>query len=182
MADDVRGLEIRIRNLEDGMHPVELRMPAEILELPSFSKEVEVTGSLRKEDNRLTLSLTSRAEGHFECVRCNDPFDRVIEARSELLFVPPHLYSEEIENEDVHPFDPFASHSIDITPDIRDAVGLAVPMRMYCRKNCQGLCPVCGVNHNYQDCDCEVPVAGGVWSELEELREQLRKRESGEGS
>ena len=45
-------------------------------------------------------------------------------------------------------------HQIDLTGPAREALLLEMPMRMLCRKDCQGLCPVCGANLNEKPCDC----------------------------
>ena len=45
-------------------------------------------------------------------------------------------------------------HQIDLTGPAREALLLEMPMRLLCRKDCPGLCPVCGANLNATPCDC----------------------------
>lgn len=40
---------------------------------------------------------------------------------------------------------------IDLSQAIRDNLVLAMPIRLLCREDCRGLCPVCGVNLNDLD-------------------------------
>lgn len=44
---------------------------------------------------------------------------------------------------------------LDITDDIRQAILLAVPLKLICRDDCRGLCPHCGTNWNTAMCGCE---------------------------
>lgn len=60
---------------------------------------------------------------------------------------------------------------LDVTEDIRAEMLLALPMTLLCQQECRGLCPVCGVNRNLENCDCEEPDTGsGAWSALDGLK------------
>jgi len=52
--------------------------------------------------------------------------------------------------------------SVDITAHVRDAVILSLPMKILCREDCRGLCPVCGRNLNEGGCGCRYPEAGAT--------------------
>ncbi|TXF36756.1 DUF177 domain-containing protein [Collinsella sp. BA40] len=43
---------------------------------------------------------------------------------------------------------------IDLAGAINDAVVMDVPYVVLCQPDCAGLCPVCGVNLNREQCDC----------------------------
>lgn len=49
---------------------------------------------------------------------------------------------------------------------IAEQVILAVPMKILCRPDCQGLCPVCGVNRNFEACHCALPHAESPFASL----------------
>jgi uncharacterized protein len=48
----------------------------------------------------------------------------------------------------------FSEGVIDLGPELRDEILLAVPVRVLCREDCAGLCAVCGGNRNVTPCDC----------------------------
>jgi len=48
----------------------------------------------------------------------------------------------------------FADGTIDLSPELRDELMLAVPVSVLCREGCIGLCAVCGGNRNITPCDC----------------------------
>jgi len=56
---------------------------------------------------------------------------------------------------------------------IREQVLLSVPLKVLCRENCLGLCPVCGKNRNTEPCGCAQPIQDPRWSALKEIREKL---------
>jgi uncharacterized protein len=61
---------------------------------------------------------------------------------------------------------------IDIEPEIRDTLLLNLPEKPLCRKDCKGLCTVCGNNKNIHPCDCRTP-AGDI--RLTKLNEFFKK-------
>ena len=44
---------------------------------------------------------------------------------------------------------------IDLGEVMREQFYLALPMKPLCREDCQGLCPVCGINRNRETCTCQ---------------------------
>ncbi|MDX1659670.1 MAG: DUF177 domain-containing protein [Nitriliruptorales bacterium] len=60
--------------------------------------------------------------------------------------------------------------AIDLSTMIRDAVLMDLPMRVLCREDCQGLCPVCGADRNEVDCGHEPENEPDPrWAKLAEL-------------
>lgn len=59
--------------------------------------------------------------------------------------------------------------TVDVTPDIREDVLLALPAYPVCREECRGLCPTCGKNLNSGSCSCQPP--GSLrWGSLDGLK------------
>lgn len=46
---------------------------------------------------------------------------------------------------------------LEINDDIREDILLNFPMKVLCKEDCSGICPVCGVNLNQQKCNCQKP-------------------------
>jgi DUF177 domain-containing protein len=50
----------------------------------------------------------------------------------------------------------FSGDGLNLADVVREQVLLSVPMKILCRPDCQGLCPVCGVNRNVKECGCSL--------------------------
>ncbi len=69
---------------------------------------------------------------------------------AEMFADPRRLDEDAIEDEDFL-LEPDLAH-VDLGPLLRDTVVMEVPVRVLCREDCQGLCPVCGTDRNVTDC------------------------------
>lgn len=49
----------------------------------------------------------------------------------------------------------FEGHMLQLNDAALGALWLEMPMRVLCAPDCQGLCPVCGVNRNISQCACQ---------------------------
>ena len=58
---------------------------------------------------------------------------------------------------------------LDLTPLVREALMLDLPVAPVCRDDCAGLCPVCGVDRNEAPCSCDAQATDPRWSALEGL-------------
>ncbi|MGB9720687.1 MAG: DUF177 domain-containing protein [bacterium] len=54
----------------------------------------------------------------------------------------------------------YSGPNIDISVGIREAIILAMPPAPLCKKDCKGLCPVCGKNLNREKCNCKIQKTG----------------------
>ena len=102
-----------------------------------------------------------------ECRRCLEPV--TVEAHEEmgLLF----RAGEELEDDepaDVLPLPEGAE--LDLKDAVREQVLLSVPQYVYCRAECKGLCPQCGMNWNEAECDCTSDEVDERWAPLRQLK------------
>ena len=65
---------------------------------------------------------------------------------------------------------------VDLAPLAHDAIFLDLPLAPLCRPDCQGLCPICGIDRNEATCTCQAPV-DPRWATLDGL--QFADPESG---
>lgn len=114
--------------------------------------EAYKTGSNVRLVGRLTTTL------EVACSRCLEPLAVPVEAALDLLFLPAVLHADdgerETNDEDVG-VSFYQNDQIDLGEVIREQCYLAVPMKPLCREDCQGLCPVCGINRNREACSCQ---------------------------
>lgn len=88
-----------------------------------------------------------------ECGRCTDFFSTTL---CDSSFLRDYEISGGVE-------------TVDVTPDLREDVLMALPAYPVCREACAGLCPTCGKNLNEGRCSCPPP--GGLnWGALDGLK------------
>ncbi len=63
----------------------------------------------------------------------------------------------------------YEGSKLDVTKAVEDEIVLSVPTLFLCSDNCKGLCPVCSVNKNVEDCDCDSQKEN-VFSALKNLK------------
>jgi uncharacterized protein len=120
----------------------------------------------------VTASLETSVQ--LECCRCLETFSIPIRVEIEEEFHPTiDIHTGAVlpvsdTEEDATTID--EHHVLDLTEVVRQALFLALPMNPLCKKDCAGLCPLCGTDLNQEQCQCEPDT---VDPRLEALRQLL---------
>ncbi len=77
---------------------------------------------------------------------------------------------DEAEEDDVFPLTAGA-RAVDLRPVVREAWLLAAPAFVTCRDDCQGLCPICGIDRNVETCACASASTDSRWDALRAMRD-----------
>ena len=176
-------LILRFSDLLPGENRLTLELTGEELDLPmredlAFPREVRITIEARKETTTVTLRVTTQTTVHLQCSRCLEPFTR--EVRGTETYVirrgKERLAREQaLREEDIHTLFT-VEDEVDLTPLVREPLLLEIPVRPLCREDCRGLCPVCGVNRNVEDCGhTRASTREGPLSVLKELLRKPQK-------
>ncbi len=111
------------------------------------------------------MTATAPVEG--ECGRCLRPISDTLDVTFQELYAYADSTTDETAEEDE--VGRLQGDLIDLEPELRDAVVLALPTNPLCRADCPGLCPECGVpwddlpaDHSHQQVDPR-------WAALREL-------------
>ncbi|MCR5502732.1 MAG: DUF177 domain-containing protein [Lachnospiraceae bacterium] len=64
---------------------------------------------------------------------------------------------------------------LDVYGLIEEELLLSLPEKVLCRKDCKGLCPVCGANRNEKECGCDTFVPDPRLAGLGDILKQLNK-------
>jgi uncharacterized protein len=145
------------------------RIPAEGLELSGDDADVfpaesqtdafEPLGPVRYDfhanyvSGELIVTGVITADVRFPCSRCAASFNKEVRD-GRFSFV-----SET----------PDGTESVDLTPDIREAILCAFPSHPMCRNDCKGLCAQCGKDLNEEGCEC-TPDEMSRWGALDGLK------------
>lgn len=115
------------------------------------------------------LKLNVEAQTSLYCDRCGEKFESIVSGHLTTLFTPDPLKIEGAEGGELRLFDSRAS-TLDLTPDVTDALILAVPEKLICQESCKGLCSQCGVNLNRASCTCRKDEIDPRWDALKKLK------------
>ncbi len=61
---------------------------------------------------------------------------------------------------------------LDISEEVYQYLVVNIPIKAICSENCQGLCQECGINKNYESCECRLAGVDPRWEKLKRLLEQ----------
>jgi uncharacterized protein len=125
------------------------------LEARPGQRGVRAKGRLVMAGDDVVAHGTLRGELDTTCARCLEPAQLSLDLPLDVTFLPRddgEGDSDEVEDEQVGFYD---GDQVDLGPEIRDQILLAMPVGPLCKETCAGLCPVCGGNRNQTPCDCE---------------------------
>ncbi len=160
-------MKINISKLSEGEHFYTFIVKPSDLELESkrFNKPVYVEATLEKSKKQLFLRAIVYTVGRFQCDRCVEDFDMVLENSYRMYYVYSEEDSKKYEQDEVMVITP-ETNEIDISDDVRQMILLAVPMKLLCYEECLGLCSKCGKNLNFETCTCKVEEIDPRWAPL----------------
>lgn len=98
----------------------------------SLEQPIRVSAFITKAEHEVLVRAHIRGVLHCSCGRCLQPFESPLQAEMTMSY-------------EAAPTD-----ILDITDDVRQEILLAYPMIPLCRRDCKGLCPVCGHNLNQE--------------------------------
>ncbi len=144
----------------------------------AIEDEVRVVCRITRSGELVRVQGEAFARFSAQCARCLDEFE--IDVRGTFLFVAKRMplgvpVPHEEESSDEEKELVYLEHdavSFDISDHVRDAVILALPMKILCREDCKGLCVVCGSNQNESECGCDRKCGDERWRNLEKLFEK----------
>jgi uncharacterized protein len=107
--------------------------------------------SILNEGNCFSLYGSVHANAILTCSRCLKPLVFPLNGNVEARYCEEQ--EEPAGDEELLPLE---GSKIDIIPALREALILAMPVKIICSESCKGLCSICGKDLNQGDCDCQV--------------------------
>jgi uncharacterized protein len=106
------------------------------------------------------------------CDRCLESYRRLLDFEFR-LFLSAHIsdpdQSElELSEEDMA-VQFVEGDEVDLFEIVREQIYISLPMKSLCRKDCSGLCPVCGIDLNKNSCKCHRGEGHPGFSKLKDL-------------
>ncbi len=155
------------------MRVVQLEVPApeslglELIRVPE-GESVSLTVRLESVSEGILVSARARAALRGECGRCLREISDELDVEFQQLYAYEHSTTDETTDDDE--VGRLRGDLIDLEPELRDAVVLALPLHPTCREDCPGLCPECGVPWDELPADHSHAQADPRWAALSQLK------------
>ena len=137
------GMEIQV-NKE---YPIEAF--SEFSDMPSLQTPVTLTGTITNHAGNLFLKGDLSFRATFLCDRCLESFEK------DFIIPMEDTIAREDSGLEADEFIPYQHNMVLLTEAIYKCIFAVTLDQQLCRKDCKGLCPVCGCNRNETTCDCD---------------------------
>ena len=129
---------------------------------------VSVMGEVYKANKDLILTLKGNYLYKSICDRCLIKTERNIKFKSSGKL-------KKKSRENIEDFDDaediifYFDSKVNLLGYVWDQILSSIPMKNLCNENCKGLCPVCGIDLNKDNCKCEIETGNLQFQKLREL-------------
>ena len=146
----------------------------DVLSVPDKSVEKDIELEINEIDIRgFACSLKDKSSLHYKLTNLGDdkcrievkvsftlavPCDRCltdVDIPIEIDYNEAFNVSDDEDNQDLDDISYIREYQLDINMLIYEEVSLKLPMKILCKDDCLGICPVCGVNRNVKECGCD---------------------------
>jgi uncharacterized protein len=145
------------------LHRISVSKTYPVGSLDYHGAEFRQVGDLKFDAVAELVGAEIRVRGHLgtviecSCDRCLGLVQIPVERDLDLFYRPMKEIAreEEIEiSDDESDVAFYHEKGIELADVVSEQVILSIPMKVVCRADCKGLCPVCGVNRNLELCNC----------------------------
>lgn len=170
MIVDLTTLKNSLFSFDFTLTPEEINLNSEEAALKNV---VKTQGNLKKGIAQTDVEGEIFADIEIECSRCLTSAENSLKIAFDTAFISPENYTEakeaELRIEDLE-VSIIEDDRIDLTEIVREQILLNLPTQIFCKDDCQGLCPKCGANRNLIDCKCEEKEIDPRWKALGDLK------------
>ncbi len=131
-----------------------------------FKEPLSVAGKVLNIGGTLEITATIKGGYVTECSRCGID---VAEGFSAELFESMDNDFSDIDEECIV----VQGNVIDISGSIEACIFGNIPLQTLCSEDCKGLCPVCGINLNEKECNCDTTVYDPRFAIFRNLSEEV---------
>ena len=133
-------------------------------ELPVAGK-IRIDGEISNVGDVLLLQARVSASVNRMCSRCLKEFTADSAAEVVEKYYPSGSPGVE---KDAYVYE---ADIVDITEPLRESLLLAEPLKVLCKEDCLGICPVCGADRNVHPCSCDT---GSIDPRLAALKQFIK--------
>ncbi len=150
--------------------PLDFSIEPEAPEGVTFVGDVHIVGEITNRGGYMRLDVEAEIPYRAACARCLTDVDGVFTMPFERTVVTEGTLTEEQLEDNVDEYVVIFDGILDIDDAVREAIILSFPMRLLCREDCPGLCPMCGKPLVDGPCGCTKKEIDPRWAILATLK------------
>jgi uncharacterized protein len=127
-----------------------------------FLDGVDFSVYITREKDKIRVRGQIRTVLSLRCVECLENFELKVNSRFDIILFPVSLIKSAdaaLTTDDME-YIFYDGEEIDLEKILMEQVNLFIPLNPTCNPGCKGICPNCGANLNYEECQCEHPQTG----------------------
>ena len=113
-----------------------------------LNEPLVVQAKYRLDDSGVRVAGTICTQLAATCSRC------LAEAHIPVREEFSEVFTRQCDRNHIDAFRSGDPHHLSLDNFVRDALLTAVPIKVLCKQDCRGLCPICGTNLNNSSCSC----------------------------
>lgn len=142
-------------------------------DLGSPETPVELVLRTHQQDQDFLVQGNVHSVFNISCDRCLGSTPSSIQGQFSAWLVPGPLPEVNPGEEEWISF-PAHRKEVDLSDLISRTIYLELPKKVLCREDCQGLCPICGIDLNRTSCKCKSGEMDERWSALLSVKQKLK--------
>jgi uncharacterized protein len=167
-------MQIKFTNYKNGLHQFDFKTSVGELGLEEkFNGNVLLNCEMDKSSTQIVLKCNLQLTAKYICDRCTLEFeDKITTKFKSIYFITYSKKNDEVDENGIYYLSP-DDDKIDLSIDTVGNALLAIPMKILCNEDCKGLCSMCGINQNENECNCVADTSNPIWDKLLELKGKL---------
>jgi len=167
-------MQIKFTNYKEGLHNFVFETDVEDLGIEEkFVGNVLLNCEMDKSSTQIVLNCNLKIVSRQVCDRCTADSEELVDIDFKSIYFLTSIRENVDEDESGIHYLTSDDDKIDLSDDTVENALLTVPMKILCKKDCKGLCSVCGVNKNEEECNCVIETSNPVWDKLLKLKGKL---------
>lgn len=122
---------------------------------------INIVANIKKDNDKLIVEGRGNAKVEMLCDRCLAPVVKEVSFTFDDCFDSNDDCFEETETID--------NNILDLGYSVKSGMISALPMKVLCKEDCAGLCPICGKDLNEGSCDCDTTYINPNFESLRSL-------------
>ncbi|MCP4633639.1 MAG: DUF177 domain-containing protein [candidate division Zixibacteria bacterium] len=140
-----------------------------------FENKVIVDITAISSGDETVINGTASTSVTMQCDRCTKEFQFPLNLEFKLIIQRSDNHGDTDSGDEDFVILPKSEAAYDLSDYVRENLLIEIPRKILCDEDCKGLCPVCGINRNINNCKCKVSSDSGNWDDLKEILKSDKK-------